>query len=249
MEFRPAFLIPVYNHEAVLDHLLTMLASYDIPCLMVNDGSNDACRGEMERLAETHNNWVSLQHLEINQGKGAAVMAGIGSLLEQGFTHAFQIDADCQHDLSQIDRFLAVARDNPEDLILGAAEYDESVPKSRLYGRYVTHVWVWIETLSLSIPDSMCGFRIYPLAKTHDVITRFDIGKRMEFDVEVVVRMYWAGVRVRSFPVKVNYPMDGISHFNVLDDNVRISKTHTKLFFGMLWRIPLLLWRRFVWVR
>jgi hypothetical protein len=27
-------------------------------------------------------------------------------------------------------------------------------------------------------------------------------------------------------------------------DNVRISRMHTRLFFGMLWRAPRLLWRR-----
>jgi hypothetical protein len=39
------------------------------------------------------------------------------------------------------------------------------VPKGRLYGRYATHVWIWINTLSFEIRDSMCGYRVYPLAR------------------------------------------------------------------------------------
>ena len=45
----------------------------------------------------------------------------------------------------------------------GVPLYDASVPKGRLYGRYLTHVWVWINTVSFAIRDSMCGFRVYPL--------------------------------------------------------------------------------------
>jgi hypothetical protein len=39
----------------------------------------------------------------------------------------------------------------------------------------------------------------------------------------------------------VVYPDDGVSHFDVWRDNVRISKMHTRLFFGMLRRLPRLL--------
>ncbi len=248
MAFKPAFLIPVYNHGTVLEQVLLKLEPFALPCLMVNDGSNADCRTEMERLAEKYA-WVSLIHLPENQGKGGAVMAGIRELDNQGYSHAFQVDADGQHDFSQTRQFLDAAKARPDAMILGKAVYDESVPKSRLYGRYITHVWVWIETLSLAIKDSMCGFRIYPLASSRKLIDSREIGTRMEFDVEIVVRLHWMGVPAINFPVQVNYPLDGVSHFDVLNDNLRISKTHTKLFFGMLWRIPLLLLRSLSWVR
>jgi hypothetical protein len=45
-------------------------------------------------------------------------------------------------------------------------------------------------------------------------------------------------------PTSVTYPSDGVSHFKMWRDNVRISWMHTRLFFGMLWRAPWLLARR-----
>lgn len=242
MTFKPAFLIPVYNHKDVLEHILSKLERFGLPCLMVNDGSDTDCRDEMERLAQLHD-WVTVHHLPENQGKGGAVMAGIKVLHSQGYSHAFQVDADGQHDLTQIELFLGTAKKRHKALVLGYSVYDESVPKSRLYGRYITHFWVWIETLSFKIKDTMCGFRVYPIAATYSVISNAALGKRMEFDVEVVVRLHWAGVNSVNLPVNVSYPMDGISHFDVLNDNIRISKTHTKLFFGMLLRLPALLFR------
>jgi hypothetical protein len=66
----------------------------------------------------------------------------------------------------------------------------------------------------------------------------------MDFDVEIMVRLSWKGVRIIAFPTRVTYPQDGVSHFRMLEDNVYISRMHARLFFGMLWRMPALLARR-----
>ncbi|MBN9931448.1 hypothetical protein HZD82_24645, partial [Pantoea agglomerans] len=39
--------------------------------------------------------------------------------------------------------------------------------------------------------DSMCGFRVYPLAATLALCDRRAIGQRMDFDTEIMVRLYW----------------------------------------------------------
>jgi predicted LPLAT superfamily acyltransferase len=223
--------------------ILEQLAVYDLPCLIVDDGSDTATADELARLAAEFPR-VRLRRLEQNQGKGGAVLAGLRLAEEQGYSHALQVDADGQHQLSDIPAMLTEACNYPNELISGQPIYDESVPKARLYGRYVTHVWVWIETLSLSLKDSMCGFRVYPVAETMALAARHSLGKRMDFDTEVMVRLYWQGVPSRFLPTRVTYPIDGVSHFDALRDNLRISWMHTRLFLGMLPRIPRLLRQR-----
>ena len=66
----------------------------------------------------------------------------------------------------------------------------------------------------------------------------------MDFDTEILVRLSWEGTRVVNVPTRVTYPSDGVSHFKMLKDNAYISLMHTRLFFGMLWRMPMLLGRR-----
>ncbi|WP_172894909.1 glycosyltransferase family 2 protein [Buttiauxella agrestis] len=237
--FRPCVVIPCYNHGATIAAVVARLQPYDLPCIIVDDGSEPATKQQLAQLTG-----VTLIELESNQGKGEAVMTGLKAAAQAGFTHAIQLDADGQHCIEDVPRFLDEARAHPASLISGTPEYDESVPKSRLYGRYITHVWVWIETLSLSLKDSMCGFRVYPLAATLAVIARHCPGKRMDFDTEIMVRLYWAGTDSRFLHTRVIYPPDGVSHFDALRDNVRISWMHTRLFFGMLPRIPTLLTRR-----
>ena len=109
---------------------------------------------------------VTLIRLAENAGKGTAVIRGLTESARAGYTHAVQVDADGQHAIEDIPQLLALAERNPEALISGQPMYDDSIPRSRLYGRWVTHFWVWIETLSLQSKDSMCGFRVYPVAPT-----------------------------------------------------------------------------------
>ncbi|WP_192828617.1 hypothetical protein [Methylocucumis oryzae] len=115
--------------------------------------------------------------------------------------------------------------------------------KKRVYGRQITNVWIWINTLSLAIADGMCGFRCYPLAAVETLLASAQIGQGMDFDIDIVVRLYWQGLDMVNIDTAVRYPLDGVSHFRMLEDNVLISKKHAQLFFGMLWRLPRLLAR------
>ena len=235
--------IPFHNHPGAIDQVLAALRPLGLPCRIVDDGSDAHSQEVLARIA-AREAWVTLQRLAENQGKGAAVMAGCDAALAQGFTHVLQIDADGQHDVADVPRLLDLARRHPDALISGQAVYDESVPRSRLYGRLLTHVWVWINTLSMEIRDSMCGLRVYPLATACAIWRNSRIGRRMDFDTEIMVRLSWSGVSVINIPTRVTYPSDGVSHFRLVRDNVFISLMHARLFFGMLWRLPMLLRRR-----
>ena len=230
----PCILIPCYNHAGPLAAVLTRLAEYGLPCLLIDDGSEPVAAAELAALAARYP-WVTLLRHPHNQGKGGAVMTGLRCAHALGFSHALQVDADGQHDLADIPALLAEADKHPAALVSGRPLYDDSVPKGRLYGRYITHVWVWIETLSFAIKDSMCGFRVYPLAATCALLDRVALGRRMDFDTEVMVRLYWAGVAVRFVPTRVIYPADGSSHFQLWRDNRDISWMHTRLVCRLLW--------------
>ncbi|HEX3378546.1 MAG TPA: glycosyltransferase [Paraburkholderia sp.] len=241
MKFAPCIVIPIYNHKDAIGATVAHLAVHGLPIFVVDDGSDAPTQQVLAALAQQYSQQMTLLRLPENGGKGAAVMAGLRAARAAGYTHALQIDADGQHDATDVPRFIDAARAEPGAVILGRPVYDDSVPKARLYGRYLTHVWVWIETLSLTIRDSMCGFRLYPLVLACELIDSVQLPTRMDFDIEILVRLYWRRAAFRSIPTRVTYAADGVSHFDVLWDNVRISRSHTRLVFGMLWRLPMLL--------
>lgn len=239
--FSPCALIPIYNHKDTIAATVHALRAHGLPMVIVNDGSNEATRAALDRLAAPD---IRLIHLPHNGGKGRALTAGMIAARDAGYSHALQIDADGQHDTADVPRFLAEGRAHASALICGHPIYDQSVPRARLYGRYVTHVCVWLETLSFTLRDSMCGYRLYPLEATCAEIDRAPLPARMDFDTEVAVRLIWRGVPVRNLPTRVTYPENGLSHFHMLHDNLRISAMHTRLLLGMLPRAPILLWRK-----
>jgi hypothetical protein len=93
------------------------------------------------------------------------------------------------------------------------------------------------------MPDTMCGFRVYPLASACELLDSESLGRRMDFDIEIAVRLRWRGVRIVAIPTRVIYPEGGTSNFRLVRDNGLISKLHAKLVLGMLIRLPRLIRR------
>jgi glycosyltransferase involved in cell wall biosynthesis len=233
----------VYNHELAVGRVLEAVRAAGLPCVLVDDGSRPECARELDRLARTDAE-VSLVRLPQNLGKGAAVTAGLRAARERGFSHVLQIDADGQHALGDIARFVAEGRAHPQALVCGRPVFDDGMPRGRRYGRYLTHALVWLNTLSFDIPDAMCGFRMYPLTPMLKLLDGARLGSRMDFDVEVLVRLHWRGQPMRWLDTRVSYPLDGVSHYRMVWDNVLMFCLQARLLAGMIARLPLLLWRR-----
>lgn len=235
--------IPVYNHAHLVGACVRQLRAQGLACVLVNDGGDAEASATLRQLCDETGSELCEQFP--NGGKGSAVLLGMQRAQCLGFTHALQIDADGQHDVADAAKLIAAAAGHPQAVISGVPQYDESVPKLRLYCRYLTHVWVWIETLSLDIKDSMCGFRVYPLAPTLALARDVRLGAHMDFDTEILVRLFWRKVAIVSIPTRVIYPEHGVSNFRVWRDNLGLIKMHTCLVVGMLWRLPRLLGRHF----
>ncbi len=236
-------LLPHYNHSRQLSAFLPQLISTGLPCVIVDDGSKN---NEIEFLQKSISSFPQI-HLFLqrrNRGKGSAVKAGFYHARSLGFTHVIQIDADGQHDVNDLNKFIGISNEQPSAIICGKPVFDDSAPKARIYGRKVTDFWVALETLSLKIKDGLCGFRVYPLNETEQILDCYFIGNRMDFDTELLVKAVWVNVPLIFIKTKVIYPDTNISHFNYWRDNLLLIKLHSRLMFGMIIRLPMLLLHR-----
>ncbi len=233
-QFNFIAVIPHYNHAGTVGSVANKLIELGLPVLIVDDGSEPSQIQQLKQLEGKPQ--LQIHYCVKNSGKGAAMKVGFQEAFKQGFSHALQVDADGQHNLADSLTMLAQARQYPTALICGKPVYGEDAPKSRLYGRKITNFWIAINTLSFDIPDGMCGFRLYPLAETVKLIEEEHIGNRMDFDIEIVVKLHWRQVPMIWVDTPVKYEQGGISHFRGWADNWLISKMHTKLFWLMVWR-------------
>jgi glycosyltransferase involved in cell wall biosynthesis len=235
--------VPHFDHVEQFKVLLPQLSARGMPFIVVDDASPGESYKELQHLLDEHaDGAILIRHAE-NLGKGGAVMTGLRAALDAGYTHALQIDADGQHDVTDMARFRDAAQKHPNCIICGQPEFDEDISKLRFYARYITLSLSWLESLSTEIRDALCGFRVYPLKPVVTMFESSNLGKRMAFDPEILVRAIWAGIGLKFIPVKVRYPEGGKSHFHYVRDNVEISWMHTRLIIGMLLRLPTLIRR------
>jgi len=128
--------------------------------------------------------------------------------------------------------------------VLGTPIFDQTVPKSRLYGRQLSRFMVWLTTLSMDVSDPLCGFRGIPLGATLDLLAEVEMGQHMEFDPQLIIWLHWRGVPVINLPTKVVYDREGLSHFDFVRDNLRLIGVYLRALGGMVLRSPRLLMRR-----
>jgi predicted LPLAT superfamily acyltransferase/glycosyltransferase involved in cell wall biosynthesis len=238
MTQRLCAVVPSHNHFRDLPRVVNGLRAAGLFVFIIDDASGPEAEAAIAALHDPGAG-VAVTRLAVNQGKGGAVSEGLRLALAAGFTHAAQVDADGQHDLGALPALLAAARANPDKLIVGCPVYGPEAPLGRRLGRKITDFWVMVETRSRAIQDAMCGFRVYPLASTVAMIAEERPGLRMDFDIEVLVRLVWRGVQPVNVPVAVCYPEDNSSNFRMLRDNLMISWMHTRLVTIMVFRLIL----------
>ena len=225
-----AFLVPFYNHPQNIKALIAALKTYELPVIVVDDGSDEASKQILADLERTEG--ILLLTRAQNGGKGIAMKDGFKFALERGFSHVLQIDADFQHDAALIGEFLRESEAHPQSIVCANPIYGDDAPKSRVHGRKITNFWVAINTLSLGIKDAMCGFRVYPLEQLKKVAAKSKTS-RMEFDIEILVNAARQGVDMHWIDTYVRYEKGGVSHFKMLRDNALISLMHAKCFFSL----------------
>ncbi len=239
-DFNPAVVIPTYNNAATLIGVLDRIESLGLSMIVVDDGASDDTPATLTKWSDQHHavDVVVLTH-KINQGKAAAMMTGFSRARLTGHTHVVTMDTDGQLSPEDIPAMLAAAIASPHALILGRrSTTTPGLPQSNLVGWYTSGLGIWVET-GVSLMDSQCGLRMYPL-RLFDVV-QCRVG-RFGFEAEIIARSLWAGFSVVEVPVSCVYPShdERVSHFRPVKDGAKGFFMHWALAIRklILWPVP-----------
>jgi len=216
-------IIPTYNNAATLEKVIADVSAYTTNIIVVNDGSTDGTKNIMRLFP-----FIYAVDYDKNIGKGWALRQGFAHATQLGYQFAICIDSDGQHFAKDLPAFIDKLETNKDAIIIGARNMDQSsVPGKSSFGNKFSNFWFKVET-GISAPDTQSGYRLYPLALLKD--TKF-FTRKYEFEIEVLVRAAWKGIRIESIPVTVYYPPkeERISHFRPFKDFTRISILNTVL--------------------
>ncbi len=223
-QLKCCIIIPTYNNSKTLQNVIEGVLQYTPNIIVVNDGSTDNTATILK--AYSH---LSLITLPKNRGKGNALKTGFKEALRLGYEHAITIDSDGQHYPEDLPIFIAELEKSEDKklLLIGSRKMDqEGIPKQSSFGNKFSNFWYWAET-GYKLSDTQSGYRSYPikaLEKTTFYSTKF------EFEIEIIVRASWKGIKVKNIPIQVYYDQeDRVSHFRPIKDFLRISVLNTCL--------------------
>jgi glycosyltransferase involved in cell wall biosynthesis len=222
--------IPVFNNARTIADVVRRCLRQISDVIVVDDGSTDADLTELLKPLG-----VSVVRHPHNLGKGEAIKTALREAHRRGFENVITLDGDGQHFPEDIPQFLS--RLGPETIFIGhREEVVGTMPPASLFGRDFSDFWVCVET-GRKVRDTQSGFRAYPVKSVLGLPVS---SRHYNFEVEVVTRAIWAGMKIESVPIRVEYQegAERVSSFDPLRDNARLSWMHARLVLRQVLPIP-----------
>ncbi len=218
--------IPTYNNQQFLAQVLDNVLQYDMPVIVVNDGSTDTTLN----ILSTYQEKIEIVSYSQNKGKGYALRQGFDRAEKSGFLYAITMDSDGQHLAEDLPKFVATITENPGAMIIGSRSFkQENMPGKNIFANNFSNFWFTVQT-GITLPDTQTGFRLYPLAKMKGMRP---FTHRYEAELELLVRSAWKNIRLIPLPIQVYYPEkhERVTHFRPGIDFFRISLLNTLFVF------------------
>lgn len=212
-------ILPAYNPGGRLERVLEAVLRIAPNVLVVDDGTTDGGTDCVERLGA-----AQLRFPE-NRGKGFALMAGYARMLEDAsIVRVASLDADGQHDPSELPGLCNAAAEQDADLVIGSRDFTSGhVPFRSRFGNKMT-VGVTRMLLGVGLPDTQSGYRVLSRRFLEDVIPKVP-GGRYETEMELLARAIVGKYRVVPAPIQTLYESGNpSSHFNKVRDSYRIYR-------------------------
>lgn len=246
--------VPIYNEVDSLTGLLISLVSYcrerKWKLILVNDGSSDgtpAILKEYEAIPD-----ITVIHHKVNCGYGGALKTGI---LNVSTRYVVTIDADGQHELTDIDELLRFILEKDADLVVGDRGRQGSSGLYRNIGKWMIRKFAAL-LMPVHIADLNSGFKLYrtDLVQRYqslcpdsmafsDVITLIFIKKHhLVLERPVTIRKRARGKSTITTFTAIQTVMEIINiamMFNPL--RIFLSLSIICITFGFAWGIPILL--------
>ncbi len=222
--------VPAYNEGAtirkVVGDLHAMAPGFDV--LVVDDGSTD------DTSVHATEAGARVLRLPFNLGIGGAVQSGFLFALRNDYGYMVQVDGDGQHDPSEIERLMAVMREEPEiDMVCGSRfleqDYKYPSPVSRRTG---IHIFAFLlsRLVGQRVSDPTSGFRLYNRRGirlfAHDYPHDYP-------EVEAVLMLHHNRLKMREIPVRMFLRGGGVSSIKSGKSAYYMIKVLLAIFIGL----------------
>ncbi len=200
-------LVPAYNEEMNLGAVVKEIVADGYQVLVIDDGSDDSTRGVAINCG------VDVLSLPFNLGVGGALKAGFRRACQQNFLAIVQVDADGQHQTSEIIKLLNEANASTAHLVLGSRfrselnELEIGAPRKfviRMLARSAS------KATGIQVTDPTSGFRLIRQPLLTEFSQNFPVNYLGD-TYEALVSAGRAGYSVREVPAAMKNRVHGVS--------------------------------------
>jgi glycosyltransferase involved in cell wall biosynthesis len=216
-----AILIPAYNEDKYIKHVIENCAVYGMDIIVVDDGSVDSTAAQVRLLIKEAGNKLKLITHPYNMGKGRALITGFSYIIKKKYMGVITIDADGQHDTAEIKKFVETVKDKDPDLIIGnRLENTLGMPFIRLATNVFTS-WIISRIADKKISDVQSGYRYLKTS----AIKKIKLNTcNFDTEPEIVMRAGWYDMKILNIPIKTIYHKDFVSHVNPIKDTLKFFR-------------------------
>ncbi|MGK7376421.1 glycosyltransferase family 2 protein [Planococcus sp. 1R117A] len=198
-------IIPAYNEEdSIVQTVESIKAVSQIDYIVVNDGSTDRTRDLLDEHGFHHID------LPINLGIGGAMQTGYRYARDHGYDYAIQLDADGQHNPSDLKNLIDEIIETDYDMVIGSRFVEQSAYKGSLPRRIgIYYFYRFIHLLTrMKITDPTSGYRIV----NRKIIESFSKYYPTDYpEVEVLVNLSRKNYKIKEIKVEMNQRQGGKS--------------------------------------
>ena len=188
--------IPAFNEEAGIAKVVLTAKRYSAQTIVCDDGSNDMT-GEIAHALGA----IVIRH-QTNMGKGEALKSLFEEARSLNPKVVVTVDADGQHDATEISALVRPILEGRADLVIGARPMDSEVmPRTRILGNKILDSMVSRRT-GRKAKDSQSGFRAYSLRALDAVQSR---SRGMSVEAQTLIDASEAGLRMETVPISTTY--------------------------------------------
>ncbi len=199
-------IIPAFNEEnnigTIINEIQNCRINFDV--LIIDDGSTDATA----EVARSHD--VLVVSLPFNLGIGGAVQTGFKFALRNGYNYAIQVDADGQHNPSEIEKLFEPLKEGEFDVVIGSRYLDKNDYQTTFFRRVGAVIFMGLNFLTTGqkIKDNTSGFRCYN-RRTIEFLSKTYPDDYPE--VEAIAVLGKNGFRIKEIPVRMRSRHSGSS--------------------------------------
>lgn len=196
-------LLPAFNEENTLPKVIQQLVEIFSPgqIILADDGSTDNTPRVAQELG------IKIIRNRNNRGKGHILRNAFAIIVTKfpNIKWILTIDADGQHDVRDVPRFIQTINRNPGvEIIIGKRDYNHMPPVNWISNK-LTSGWsnFW---LHWNLHDLQCGFRCYRTDVLRHILDYGLTKNKFDLETEILIISWILEVNIIEIPVRTLYP-------------------------------------------